>query len=249
MSAQDSVRSDSSQWPRRQVVSFGRRDGRRQGQYARTPDPSLSRYVVGAEAGERGASLDPSWRFDAAEAFGRVAPLVVEIGSGTGEATLAYAASHPELDHLAVEVYRPGASRTVIRAGAAGLTNVRVLESDGRALLATGLAPASVAALHVYFPDPWPKKRHHKRRLVDAGLTADVARVLAPGGVLRLATDWQHYSEQMLEVCSACPDLTNPYQAEGGWAPRFAGRPETLFERKGVAAGRIIRDLEFRTLS
>ena len=73
--------------------------------------------------------------------------------------------------------------------------------------------------------------------------------MLAPGGVLRLATDWQHYSEQMLEVCSACPDLTNPYQAEGGWAPRFAGRPETLFERKGVAAGRIIRDLEFRTLS
>lgn len=243
------MRSDSSQWPRRQVVSFGRRDGRRQGQYARTPDPALADYVVRAEAGEREASLHPSWRFDAAQAFGRVAPLVVEIGSGTGEATLAYAASHPELNHLAVEVYRPGASRTVIRAGAAGLSNVRVLEADGRALLATGLVEASVAALHVYFPDPWPKKRHHKRRLVDAGFAADVARVLAPGGVLRLATDWQHYSEQMLEVCSACPDLTNPYQAEGGWAPRFAGRPETLFERKGVAAGRIIRDLEFRTLS
>lgn len=241
----------SQPWPRRDVVSFGRRDGRRQGQYARAAasDPALSRYVVTPDRGERSASLAPGWRFDAAAAFGRRAPLVVEIGSGTGEAALAYAARHPEVDLLAVEVYRPGASRTALRAGAAGLHNVRVLEADGRALVATGLATGSVAGLHVYFPDPWPKKRHHKRRLVDAGFVADAARVLAPGGVLRLATDWEHYAEAMLEVCSACPELVNPYAGEGGWAPRFAGRPETLFERKGVAAERVIRDLEFRRAS
>ncbi len=235
--------------PRRDVVSFGRRDGRRQGQYARAAasDPAVSRYVVTPDRGERSASLAPGWRFDASAAFGRRAPLVVEIGSGTGEAALAYAGQHLDRDVLAVEVYRPGASRTVLRAHAAGLPNVRVIEADGRALVATGLATGSVAGLHVYFPDPWPKTRHHKRRLVDAGFVADAARVLAPGGVLRLATDWEHYAQQMLEVGTACPDLVNPRaDVAGGWAPRCAGRPETLFERKGIAAGRTIYDLEFR---
>lgn len=240
------MQRERAEWPQRQVVSFGRRDGRRKGQYARSADPALAGLVVVPERGEREASLDPSWLFDAAQVFGRVAPLVVELGTGTGEAALAYAAARPEYDHLAVEVYRPGASRTVIRAGAAGLSNLRVLEADGRALLASGLPAGSVAELHVYFPDPWPKKRHHKRRLVDAGFVADAARVLAPGGALRLATDWEPYAEQMLKVGSGCAELVNPFAGDGGWAPRFDGRPVTLFERKGVAAGRVIRDLEFR---
>ena len=198
---------------------------------------------------------------DAVEAFDVAAPeaAVLEIGfkghparDPTTQAyvpLLARAVYQYILDRdvLAVEVYRPGASRTVLRAHAAGLPNVRVIEADGRALVATGLATGSVAGLHVYFPDPWPKTRHHKRRLVDAGFVADAARVLAPGGVLRLATDWEHYAQQMLEVGTACPDLVNPRaDVAGGWAPRCAGRPETLFERKGIAAGRTIYDLEFR---
>lgn len=229
---------------RRDTVSFGRRDGRRQGQYSRSPRPELARYVVTPDAGGRSTSLDPSWRLDSAAAFGRVAPLVVEIGSGTGEAALDYATAHPELDHLAVEVYRPGAARTVVQAGVRGIQNIRVLESDGRSLLATGLPAGSIVALHVYFPDPWPKARHHKRRLVDEDFVADAARALAPDGVLRLATDWEHYAQQMLAVGSACADLVNPYAAQG-WAPRFERRPLTLFERKGVAARRRIYDLEF----
>ncbi len=235
--------SEAREVIRRDVVSFGRRDGRRQGRRGRLPGPELARYVVTPAAGERSSSLDPSWRFDALAAFGRVAPLVVEIGSGTGEAVLHYAAEHPKMHHLAVEVYRPGAARTVTRAHSRGLDNVRVLEADGRALVATGLPDASVAALHIYFPDPWPKKRHHKRRLVDDGFLADAARVLTPGGVLRMATDWEHYAEQMLAAASAS-DLVNAHS--GGWAPRFEGRPSTRFERKGLAAGRTIYDLEFR---
>ncbi len=235
----------SDPWPRREIVSFGRRDGRRQGQYGRGYPPHLSRYVVTPDRGERSASLRPTWVLDAAAVFGRCAPLVVEIGSGTGESVLAHAAAHPDLDHLAVEVYRPGAARTIAGAGERGLRNVRVLEADARALISRGLAPGSVAALHVFFPDPWPKARHHKRRLVDAGFVADAARVLAPGGVLRLATDWEHYAEQMRDVAGACPDLVDGRADASGWAPRFAGRPVTHFERKGLAAGRLVRDLEF----
>ncbi|WP_169798522.1 tRNA (guanosine(46)-N7)-methyltransferase TrmB [Piscicoccus intestinalis] len=247
----DSVEAGSSgEWPRREVVSFGRRDGRRRGRFARQYPPHLDRLVIVPSRGERAASLAPGWVFDAPEAFGRDAPLVVEIGSGTGEAVLASARARPDVDHLAVEVYRPGAARTVARAGAAGLTNVRVIEADARALVAGGLAEGSVAEVRVFFPDPWPKARHHKRRLVDEAFVADATRVLSPGGVLRLATDWEHYAHQMRRVADACPALESatPPQSGGepGWARRFAGRPETTFERKGLRAGRRIYDLEYR---
>lgn len=235
----------AAEWPRRDVVSFGRRDGRRQGRFAREYPPELACFVVEPRRADRAASLHPQWVFDAAAAFGRRGPLVVEIGSGTGEAVLAAAKAHPEVDHLAVEVYRPGAARTVARAGTEAVHNVRVLEADARALVATGLARESVAEVRVFFPDPWPKARHHKRRLVDAGFVADAARALAPGGVLRMATDWEHYAHQMLTVATDCPALVNAHPDPPGWAPRFEGRVVTTFERKGVGAGRRIHDLEF----
>ncbi len=230
---------------RREVVSFARRDGRVHAKIARAWRPHHEELFVQPERGDRDASLDPGWRFEPSVAFGRSAPLVVEIGSGAGEVVLASATSHPEWDHLAVEVYRPGAAKTVLRADRAGLRNVRVLQADAAALLRTGLVPGSVAEIRVFFPDPWPKLRHHKRRLVTPSMLRDAARALSPGGVLRLATDWADYAAAMLAAVAAEPLLRNPYAGglSGGYAPRWEGRPETHFERKGSLAGRTVFDI------
>lgn len=226
---------------RREVVSFARRDGRVHPKIARAWSERHEALLVQPDRLERDASLDPDWRFDAAAVFGRRAPLVVEVGSGTGEALLASAAGHRGVDHLGVEVYRPGAAKTVIRADRRGLTNVRVLSADAAALLRTGLRDRSVAELRVFFPDPWHKAKHHKRRLVTAAFLADAARVLADGGVLRLATDWADYAEAMLAAAERTPEFSNSHAS---FAPRFAGRETTRFERKGIAAGRVVKDLE-----
>lgn len=223
---------------RREVVSFARRDGRASAQVTRAFEPPLDRFVVRPARDERSTSLAAGWRLDAPAEFGRVAPLVVEIGSGTGESVLAAARAHPEADHLAVEVYRPGAARTILAADRLGLTNLRVLEGDARALLATGLPAGSVDEIRVFFPDPWPKARHHKRRLVQPDMLADAARALRPGGRLRLATDWADYAEHMREA------LARVEAFEGGPGPRFAERPLTRYERKAVAAGRTVVDLD-----
>lgn len=225
---------------RREVVSFARRDGRVHPRIARAWAPRHEEWLIRPVRLERDASLDPSWRFDAARAFGRRAPLVVEIGSGTGEALLASAAVEPGVDHLGVEVYRPGVAKTVLRADRRGLRNVRVLQADAAALLRTGLPDASVAELWVFFPDPWPKLKHHKRRLVTASLLADAGRVLIDGGRLRIATDWQDYAEQMRHLAAAEANFDTPH---AGYSPRFQGRTMTRFERKGIAAGRTVQDL------
>ena len=231
---------------RREVVSFARRDGRVHPKIARAWRPRHEELLVHPQRGERDASLDPRWRFDPVMAFGRSAPLVVEIGSGVGEVVLASAAAHPQWDHLAVEVYRPGAAKTVLRADRAGLGNVRVLQADAAALLRTGLEPASVAEIRIFFPDPWPKARHHKRRLITPATLRDAAQVLSPGGVLRLATDWADYAASMLVAVESVPMLCNPYQGgpSGGYAPRWEGRPETHFERKGARQGRTAFDIQ-----
>lgn len=235
MSAADPIRRD--------VVSFARRDGRLSHRHQQAWDAHHARYVVEPDRGERSTSLAPGWCFDAVAAFGRRAPLVVEIGSGDGDAVLAAAESDPARDHLAVEVYRPGLARTIVGAQQRGLDNLRVLVADAAALVGHGLAPDSVTELRVFFPDPWPKARHHKRRLVDHGFVASAAAVLHQGGRLRLATDWQDYADQMLEACEACPALHSAHP-ETTWAPRH-GRVETRYERKGRAVGRQIRDLEY----
>lgn len=172
--------------------------------------------------------------------FGREAPLVVEIGPGVGEATAALAARRSAYDVLALEVWRPGVADSMSRVAQAGASNVRWCTVDAVWSLEHLLGPGSVSELWTFFPDPWHKKRHHKRRMVTPAFAALAASRLAPGGSWRLATDWGEYAEQMVEVLDAEPDL------DGGVVERWVERPVTKFERKGLAAGRQITDLTYR---
>jgi tRNA (guanine-N7-)-methyltransferase len=179
---------------------------------------------------------------DPVRVFGRRAPLVVEIGFGMGQATAAIAQAQPETDFLGIEVHEPGVGALLQRIDELGLSNLRLLQHDAVEALTAMVAPASLAAVHVFFPDPWPKKRHWKRRLIQPGFVALLASRLAPGGRLHCATDWQPYAEQMLEVLGAEPLLANSVAA---YAPRPAYRPETKFERRGLALGHGVWDLVF----
>jgi tRNA (guanine-N7-)-methyltransferase len=178
--------------------------------------------------------------FSVTERFGRVAPLIVEIGSGVGEATAALAAGRPSYNVLVFEVWRPGVADTFRRLEQVGVDNVRAISVDAVWSFEHLLAPASVAELWTFFPDPWPKKRHHKRRLVTPAFAELAASRLVPGAWWRLATDWAEYAEQMVAVLDAVPSLT------GGVVERWPDRPVTKFERKGRAAGREITDLAYR---
>jgi tRNA (guanine-N7-)-methyltransferase len=180
---------------------------------------------------------DPA--FSWSERFGREAPLIVEIGSGVGEATAVLAAARPECNVLAFEVWRPGVADGLWRAAEAGAENIRFCSVDAVWSMEHLLGPGSVSELWTFFPDPWHKKKHHKRRLVSHSFAALVADRLVPGGTWRLATDWADYAEQMIEVLDAEPAL------EGGVVPRWAERPVTKFERKGLAVGREITDLAY----
>jgi tRNA (guanine-N7-)-methyltransferase len=184
--------------------------------------------------------------YDPATWFGRTAPLVLEIGSGTGESTAAQAAAAPGTDHLAVEVFEPGLAQLLMRIEEAELPNLRLLRGDAVELLRTCVPPGSLAGIRIYFPDPWPKRRHHKRRLVQSEFVALAASRLAPGATLHLATDWADYARQMLTVCTAEPLLENTHE---GWTPRPSWRPVTKFERRAVAEGREVRDLVFRRVA
>ncbi|MEU0877534.1 tRNA (guanosine(46)-N7)-methyltransferase TrmB [Lentzea sp. NPDC005914] len=176
--------------------------------------------------------------------FGRSAPVLLEIGSGMGETTSQLVAAAPELNYVAVEVYKPGLAQLLLRGEhLGGLDNLRVLRGDAVDLLTSHIAPASLHGVRIFFPDPWPKKKHHKRRLVQPEFVALLASRLEPGGVLHLATDWEHYAEQMLEVCSGERLLTNMYD---GWAPRPDWRPVTKFEQRAVNEDRVSHDLMFK---
>jgi tRNA (guanine-N7-)-methyltransferase len=184
----------------------------------------------------------PAGEVDLVEWFGREAPVVLEIGSGMGDATAQLAAQAPEVNHLAAEVYPAGLGQLMLWVEKHELENVRLLHGDALDFLRDHLAPESLAGVRIYFPDPWPKKRHHKRRLVTSRFVTLVASRLAPGGTLHLATDWQNYADQMLTVCSAEPLLRNRYDA---WAPRPEWRPTTKFEARAHTEGRTCRDLIF----
>ncbi|HEX7304202.1 tRNA (guanosine(46)-N7)-methyltransferase TrmB [Lentzea sp.] len=176
--------------------------------------------------------------------FGRSAPVLLEIGSGMGETTSQLVAAAPELNYVAVEVYKPGLAQLLLRGEhLGGLDNLRVLRGDAVDLLTDHIAPASLHGVRIFFPDPWPKKKHHKRRLVQPEFVSLLASRLEPGGVLHLATDWEHYADQMLEVCSGERLLTNVFD---GWAPRPDWRPVTKFEQRAVNEGRVSHDLMFR---
>ena len=169
----------------------------------------------------------------------RYAPLVLEVGSGMGETTIAIAKAHPEADFIAVEVHAPGVGALLKAIERERLTNVRVIRHDAVEVLERMVEDASLVAIHLFFPDPWPKKRHHKRRLVQRDVAALMARKLMAGGTLHAATDWPDYAEQMAAVFGAEP-LLEP--AAGGFAPR----PATKFESRGRRLGHPIRDLHFR---
>jgi len=180
---------------------------------------------------------------DLAATFGRRAPLVLEIGSGMGEASAAMAAADPARDYLAVEVHYAGIANLLGLLEQAGTTNVRVARGDAVTLLTRMLPPGSVDAIHIFFPDPWPKVRHHKRRLIRPEHVPLLRDVLRTGGTLHLATDWPDYAQVMLEVIGAEPAFLN---TTNGYAQRPGWRPLTKFEQRGIAEGRPIADLLFR---
>lgn len=180
---------------------------------------------------------------DLEEAFGRAAPKILEIGFGMGTATAQIAAAHPENDYLGVEVHTPGVGALMRLLDAGTIGNVRIIQHDAVEVLTHMLAPAALDGIHIYFPDPWPKKRHHKRRLIQPALVGLLASRLKAGGYLHLATDWQEYAEWMLEVLRGEPLLQNTAE---DYAPQPDYRPETKFERRGLNLGHGVWDLVFR---
>lgn len=193
---------------------------------------------------ELGRKLEdlPSGDVDLTGWFGREAPTVLEIGSGMGEGTSLLAQQAPGVNHLAAEVYPAGLGQLMLWVEKYELDNVRLLHGDALDFLRDHLPPDSLAGVRVFFPDPWPKKRHHKRRLITAPFVKLLASRLSPGGRLHLATDWQHYADDMLAICTAEQQLVNEYD---GWAPRPEWRPITKFESRAHAEGRVCRDLMF----
>jgi tRNA (guanine-N7-)-methyltransferase len=219
----------------RSIRSFVRREGRITPAQRRALEDLWPRY--GVEAGEA--------PIDFVRLFGRAAPVVLEIGFGDGEALAAAAEEHPEIDYLGVEVHRPGAGSLLRRLAARGMNNVRVMLADAKEVLAARVPDASLLAVRLFFPDPWPKKRHHKRRLVQPDFAGLITRKLRPGGYFHLATDWQDYAEHMVSVLSATPGLADAGATEE--FSRLAGtRPPTRFEHRGRKLGHEVQDLVFR---
>lgn len=219
---------------RRVVRSFVRREGRMTEAQRRALEQHRERYE--ARCGELPCDLDAL--------FGRHARHRMEIGFGMGESLLAMAQANPDIDYLGVEVYRPGVGSFLRELHDRGIGNVRVLCEDAAEVLAHKIAPASLDALYLFFPDPWPKKRHHKRRLMSLPFAALVTSRLAPGGVLHMATDWEDYAMQALAVLEATAGLRNVAGA-GAYAPRPQWRTATKFERRGERLGHGVWDLVF----
>jgi tRNA (guanine-N7-)-methyltransferase len=178
--------------------------------------------------------------------FHRAAPTILEIGFGMGEATAHIAALMPEKNFLCCEVHTPGVGALLKRIGEHDLANIRILQHDAVEVIDNMLPPASLEGAHIFFPDPWHKKKHNKRRLIQAPLIAKLATRLKPGGYLHCATDWQPYAEQILEVLSAEPLLRNTAAtSQGGYAPKPAYRPLTKFENRGIKLGHGVWDVVF----
>ncbi|MDT8451061.1 MAG: tRNA (guanosine(46)-N7)-methyltransferase TrmB [Wenzhouxiangellaceae bacterium] len=213
---------------RRRVRSFVRRAGRLTPAQERALAELLPRYRI-----------DPELT-DLREAFASRAPLVVEIGFGNGEALAAMAEREPDKNFVGIEVHEPGVGRLLRAVDAAGLTNVRVAMRDAVEVLREQARPASIDELRIYFPDPWPKKRHYKRRLIQPAFVELAVDRLADGGLLHLATDWQPYAERILETLGNAQELENLGQP---WIERPEWRPQTHFEKRGEKRGHQIRDV------
>ncbi|MGD8175139.1 tRNA (guanosine(46)-N7)-methyltransferase TrmB [Marinimicrobium sp. ARAG 43.8] len=183
--------------------------------------------------------------FDPEASYGRRAPLVLEIGFGMGDSLLAMARAEPEKDFIGIEVHPPGVGRLINRAGEEGVTNLRVYMADAIDVLDDCIAPGSVDRFQLYFPDPWHKKKHHKRRIVQPEFVGRVRKVLKAEGLFHLATDWQAYAEHMQEVMESAPGFTNAV-APGTYAERPSYRPITKFEQRGARLGHGVWDLLYR---
>lgn len=218
--------------PRRPIRSFVLRPGRMGTGQQRALQELGPRFILPFQT----APIDP------AAVFGRPAPLVLEIGFGMGDATAQIAAAQPEVDFIGVEVHEPGVGALLKHIGERGLSNLRIVQHDAVEVLQQMIRPASLDGVHVFFPDPWHKKRHHKRRLIQPPLVDLLASRLKPGGRLHCATDWEDYAQQMLEVLSASPLLQN---TADGYAPRPGYRPLTKFEARGQRLGHGVWDLVF----
>jgi tRNA (guanine-N7-)-methyltransferase len=230
MTATGSVGNDLQ---RRPVRSFVLRQGRMSAAQQRALDTLLPRLGI-AYAPEP---------LDFIAVFGRIAPVILEIGFGMGETTAAIAAENPQHDFLGLEVHGPGVGALLNRVEAAGLRNVRVIQHDAVDIVAQMIPQASLAGIHIYFPDPWPKKRHHKRRLLRPEFVHALAQRLGPGGYLHAATDWDEYAQEILATFSEEPLLAN---TAPDFAPRPAWRPQTKFETRGLKLGHGVRDIVFR---
>lgn len=227
--------SDKAQTHRRAVRSFVKRAGRLTTSQQRALE-----------------ELWPTWGIDHAPAaldldavFGRAAPRVLEIGFGNGDSLVEMAAGSPETDYLGVEVHEPGVGHCLIGIEAAAITNVRLIMHDALEVLENQLAPGSLARVNLYFPDPWPKKRHHKRRIVNASFLELVASRLVAGGTLNIATDWENYAEHIDETLAASPLFSLDEQREHDGSEPL-DRPATKFENRGLRLGHRIRDWRFR---
>jgi tRNA (guanine-N7-)-methyltransferase len=217
------------------VRSFVRREGHFTSAQRRAVETLLPKY----SAPEGGSVID------FVQLFGRDAPVHLEIGFGNGEALAAMASRHPENDYVGIEVHRPGVGALLRRLESDGIANVRVISDDARAVLEQRIPDSGLSAVYLFFPDPWHKKRHHKRRLVQPEFVALLARKLKPGGLLHLATDWEDYAQQMLAVLVAAGSFENTADP-GPFMPRPDDRTLTRFERRGQRLGHGVRDLVFR---
>jgi len=219
----------------RPIRSFVMRTGRMTVAQTRALEELWPRY--GVEFAAQPLSLD--------ELFGRAAPRTLEIGFGNGEHLAALAAAHPGRDYFGVEVHRPGVGHLLLLAATDNLANVRVSTHDAVEVLREQIAPASLDEVLVLFPDPWHKKRHHKRRLIQPPLVELIASRMRPGGVFKLATDWEEYARQMLEVLGAATPLFKNLSPTGDWMPRPDERAPTRFEKRGARLGHGVWDLSF----
>ncbi|MGR8998051.1 MAG: tRNA (guanosine(46)-N7)-methyltransferase TrmB [Gammaproteobacteria bacterium] len=189
--------------------------------------------------------LDPKVDYDFSKVFGRDAPLVVEIGFGNGESLAKMAAANPDTDYIGIEVHRPGVGHLMMLLDQQGLNNVRIYSHDAIEIIEHKIADNSLAGLHLFFPDPWPKKKHHKRRIVRPDFVKLLARKLKAGGYFHAATDWQNYAEAMLAMLSAGPGIKNT-SPTGDYCERPKYRPLTKFEQRGIRLGHGVWDLIFR---
>ncbi|MEJ1156404.1 MULTISPECIES: tRNA (guanosine(46)-N7)-methyltransferase TrmB [Microbacterium] len=201
-------------------------------------------YVIDPPRDAAATSILPGSAFSPADVWERSARLVAEIGSGQGHAIIHAATENPDTDFLAIEVFRSGLARTMLAAEQGELRNIRLVEANAPEVLMHLIPAAALDELWVFFPDPWHKNKHTKRRMVTDEFAGQAAEAITNGGLLRLATDWEDYALQMRTVLDASADFERAF--EGAWAPRFEGRVITAFERKGARVGRDIRDLAYR---